>query len=278
MQPLFTVITVTLNGGDGLRRTAESVDRQAFESYEHLVKDGGSSDGSLERLPVGPRRRVHRSADTGIYDAMNQALAMARGEWLLFLNAGDAFVDGTVLEQIARAVRAAGEAELVYSDYYSAERGAAIESPPRLTDFFLYRTMLCHQSCFFRSSAYRRLGGFDTGLRVAADFDFLVRAVKQGGVVARHAPVVATTYMGGGFSTSVASRRRLREEVRIIRARYHSPARRLAYGLAYAGTLPALRQRLLSVAWLGRLYTRCVNLLYRASRPVHRGGPDPKTR
>lgn len=271
--PLFSIVTVTLNGGDGLARTVASVDAQEHRDYEHLVKDGGSLDGSIEKIPASALRRVVTTPDSGIYDAMNQALAMSRGRFVLFLNAGDVLATPAALREVADGLRAAPDAELVYCDYFSEERNSVVASPPALTEFFLYRTMLCHQSYLCRTEVFRRLGGFDTSFRIAADYEFLARAVLRGGVRCRYVPLLLARYQGGGFSTRRDSVLRLRQEVRAVRARHLPRSKRLVFGALYAITLPSLRGRAASHPALARAYTALVNGYYRlGARAARRDG------
>ena len=102
----FSIITVCLNPGEKLGITLESVLGQTCEDAEIIVKDGCSRDGSVEKWqrehggdPGADRVRIFVEKDSGIYDAMNQAAAHAQGEFLLFLNCGDAFPDEGVLER-----------------------------------------------------------------------------------------------------------------------------------------------------------------------------------
>ena len=88
----ISVITVCLNSGEKLRETLESILGQKYEDVEVIVKDGGSTDGSLEcwqRESAGKtgaeKVRIFTEKDSGIYDAMNQAAAHAQGDFLLFL-------------------------------------------------------------------------------------------------------------------------------------------------------------------------------------------------
>lgn len=102
----FSLITVCLNPGDKLRKTLESALKQTCGDFELIVKDGGSSDGSLEKnreLLKDPRIRVITEKDTGIYDAMNQAVSHAEGQYIFFLNCGDTLYDETVLEKVKKA-------------------------------------------------------------------------------------------------------------------------------------------------------------------------------
>ena len=107
----FSIIVVTLNAGEKLKETVQSVLAQQFTDYEIVVKDGGSTDGSVEKLPQDARLMVYVRKDKGIYDAMNQAVEFAKGQYVLFLNCGDFFYDQTVLTR-ADAALAAAEAAM----------------------------------------------------------------------------------------------------------------------------------------------------------------------
>jgi GT2 family glycosyltransferase len=259
-EPLFSIVTVTLDAGALLATTASSVDRQTCRDLEHVVKDGGSTDGSLEALPPSPLRRIERRRDAGIYDAMNQALDGCRGRYVLFLNAGDTLAAPDVLASVARALCCD---DILYCDIANAEFGLEVRSPPRLTRFFLFRNTVCHQACFVRRDLLRRLGGFDASLRIAADHDFLARAVLRSGARARHIPLTAVRYLGDG----VSSRRRdlARKEFALIRRRNYGPVERALLGSVWALTLPALRRRLLTndrFAVLRKHYVRAKDALY----------------
>jgi putative colanic acid biosynthesis glycosyltransferase len=103
---LVSLITANLNDAAGLSATAESVARQTYQSHEWLVVDGGSTDGSRDVL-----RRFERliddwssEPDQGVYDAMNRGLRRARGQYVMFLNAGDRLADASALERIVQAL------------------------------------------------------------------------------------------------------------------------------------------------------------------------------
>lgn len=272
-QPLLSIVTVTRNAGAALSRTSQSIAEQTFRDYEHLVKDGLSSDGSLAGVGAFPQARVVVRADRGIYDAMNQALEVCRGEWVLFLNAGDLFASPEALAAVASRLAEASEAGLVYCDYFAGEFHDVIVNPARVSPFFVYRTTLCHQVCFFRREVLARIGGFDTSLAVAADHDLLARAVVREGVRAVHVPAVAIRYEGCGFSRRPENRSRHRRELQAIRSRHFGLARRLTYALVLAGTLPGLRKAIFewrALRVLRRPYLALVNELHRRRL---RGGP-----
>jgi putative colanic acid biosynthesis glycosyltransferase len=102
---LFSIITVTRNNLEGLRRTHVSLRAQSYADYEWIIIDGASSDGTVNYLE-GLAARSWSEPDEGIYDAMNKGLARARGDYLLLMNAGDSFAAPDVLQKIADAIRA----------------------------------------------------------------------------------------------------------------------------------------------------------------------------
>ena len=90
--------------------TIESIRSQTYGKYEIIIKDGMSTDGSLDSLIQEADRgdsriRIHSQADKGIYDAMNQAVGYAKGDYLFFLNAGDSFYDKEVLYKITEVIK-----------------------------------------------------------------------------------------------------------------------------------------------------------------------------
>jgi GT2 family glycosyltransferase len=241
-RPYFSIVTVTLNAGPDLLATALSVAAQRFRDYEYIIKDGGSTDGSVESLVPWNGMRVIRRPDTGIYDAMNQALAECRGEFVHFLNAGDVLLDADSLEQVAEALRHRPELYVLYTDVFDLDTRYLHQNPDRLTAFFLYWVTMCHQACFVRADAYRRVGGFDTELRLAADNDFLTNAVRVHRLGHARLPIAAIGYKGGGASASPRNASRLAAEKRVLRRRWFSRAERFAFDALYASTLPWLRR------------------------------------
>ena len=103
MDPLFSIITVTWNAAAVIKPTLQSVQRQTSSDYEMLIIDGASTDETLDivRQASIASLRVFSEPDKGLYDAMNKGISRARGRYLIFLNAGDAFADDAVLARMA---------------------------------------------------------------------------------------------------------------------------------------------------------------------------------
>lgn len=197
----LSIITVTLNARPGLERTLESVVAQRFTDWELIIKDGGSTDGTLDWLGslTDPRIRVINQPDEGIYSAMNQALRFASGRFVHFLNADDVYEIPEALETIAQSANANPEAGFIYSDYINDLIGMPVCYPPRLGGWFLYRNMVCHQAQFLRRDLFDRFGVYDESYRIGADREFALR-VLRGGVPTLHVRAPLVRYRDGGFS------------------------------------------------------------------------------
>lgn len=250
----FSIITVCLNPREKLKSTLESVLRQTCTDVEVILKDGGSRDGSVENwqreqsvYPGGERVKVFVEKDSGIYDAMNQAVTHARGEFLLFLNCGDVFSDDRVLERTLRAIeeeRKAGtdmDRLVLYGDTYSEKNQVTIASAPEISGFTCYRNIPCHQSCFY-SARLCKEKPYDLQYKIRADYDHFLWCYYSGNARMRHMDFPVASYEGGGYSENRENRERDKKEHRQITASYMSKAELLKYRAILACTLAPLRR------------------------------------
>lgn len=106
MGHLISIITVTYNASSTVETTLRSIAKQTWTDYEHIIVDGASTDDTLQKVNAitTNNQRVISEPDNGLYDAMNKGIDMAKGEYLLFLNAGDAFHSPDTLSHIASAI------------------------------------------------------------------------------------------------------------------------------------------------------------------------------
>lgn len=280
----FSIVMVSYNSGEKLLATLKSVALQTCTDYEVIVKDSGSTDGSTDYLKrilngctelehnadnseeslgkssektylaekeeflesLSGRIRFFEGEDAGIYDAMNQAVELARGEYFLFLNCGDTLVDETVLAKTAEAAGAAegeGKKLVLYGDTVSRKTGATIISPHRITGFVCYRNIPCHQSCFF-SAALCREKPFELQYKIRADYDLFLRCFYQEGAefVSMGFPVSSSG--DRGHTESEENAERDRQEHRQITSRYMSAGALLGYRGVMALTLMSPHRRL----------------------------------
>ena len=167
-QPLVTVITVCWNARDMLLRTMESVWAQTYKNVEYVIVDGASTDGTLDLLTKYDHRIDFwvSEPDKGIYDAMNKGVQLAKGEWAIFMNAGDCFADKQVLEKIFAVPR---KADVIYGDVV---KGGIVKKA--LSPRNAHRMFFCHQSELVKIDSLKEFP-FDISHKMSADF----KQVKQ---------------------------------------------------------------------------------------------------
>jgi glycosyltransferase involved in cell wall biosynthesis len=159
MSPKLSIITVNYNNREGLQKTILSVLQQTSNCYEYLIIDGDSSDGSKEIIEDNKDRLSYwiSEPDSGVYEAMNKGIRKAQGEYLLFLNSGDFFVNEKVLEIVFSIPH---ESDLLIGQCHVSLNGKVIYTvipPPKLTFGFLYHQGIPHQSTFIKRELFDRL-------------------------------------------------------------------------------------------------------------------------
>lgn len=233
----FTIATVCYNAGKLLQRTIASVEAQDYPAVEHLIVDGNSCDETLAHIHHYQERNsrsavqheiVCRSEpDKGLYDAMNKALGLATGHYVLFLNAGDKFHSPSTLSDIATQLRSAYVAEneedskrpipisnlpaVVYghTDLVDDEgrflRHRRLEPPEVLTwKSFRDGMLVCHQAFFARTDLARMTRYNDEKYRFSADFDWCIRIMKEGArlrLPLHNTHLVVADYLSEGLTT-----------------------------------------------------------------------------
>lgn len=179
MTPRLTIVIATWNAAATLERCLRSVVAQTFDDWEVVLADGGSTDGTLDivRDYQAHFAHWHSHADAGIYDAWNQALEHARGEYVCFLGADDAWHDAGVLRQLFARI-GDGEYDLVTGRGLLVDAdGQPIEAFGRPWNYRKVgrRMTICHPGALHRRDLFTRFGRFDTDYRISADYDFLLR-------------------------------------------------------------------------------------------------------
>ena len=181
---LVSIITPTFNSAEFLSRTLRCVAEQSYPNIEHIVVDGGSTDGTLEILKNQQRVRWVSEPDNGMYDAINKGLKMAEGSILAYLNSDDLYFTDTV-ERVVKFFSSHPETELVYSDcrYIDEKEEEMFVRKYPSFNWTLYAVLMGstipQQSCFWRRSVHEKVGYFDVQFQLAGDFEFFIRAGKE---------------------------------------------------------------------------------------------------
>ena len=272
MHAFFTILVASWQAGDKLISTLQSVTEQSEQDWRLIVKDAGSTDGSLEQARKhfsDERIRYVVSEDDGIYDGMNQAIDAALEEAdpaldaqgagvMMFLNCGDLLEDRYVLEKVReQIVRAQAENRhgIYYGDFRRGERGPVVKVRPNMDAFACFRSVFCHQACFYDVSLMRR-ERFCTKYRVRADYEHLLRCRLQLGVDAVYLGLVICRYEGGGYSETPEGEKISSAEHREITGRYFSRGQLFLFRSYLILTLQPLRKRLAAGRLTGTLYHR----------------------
>lgn len=225
--PLISIITITYNAESEIRPTLESLNRQTFRNFEHLVIDGASSDNTLSIVKeMSPDSIVISEPDKGLYDAMNKGLRAAKGEYVLFLNAGDSLHSPDILRRYADR----RGANIIYGDtiIVDSERNFIkprhLSAPKKLTFKSFSKGMLvCHQAFMVRRSITPE---YDLQYRFSADYEWTLKCLRSSDPTHNaNIEAIAIDYLSDGL-TDKNHKASLKERYKIM--------------CRYYGTLPTI--------------------------------------
>ena len=230
--PFLSVVTASFNARRTIGKTLASICGQSFSDFEHIVADGGSTDGTIEPLQEYQTHyplRWFSEPDRGIAEALNKGIACATGRYLLVLQADDMLIGDTILESVCRLLR--NESYDVYSFPVIRERLGGPEfiyRPIRIPGWFHFKHTIPHQGAFVHRRVYDRIGAFRNDFSIAMDYDFFYRAFKAG-VRIQYGYTPVARMGGGGISSANRSLiNRLDEERRVQETNERNPAWRAA--------------------------------------------------
>lgn len=182
----ISIVTVCYNSADTLEDTIESVSRQECADIEHIIVDGGSTDGTQDLVARynGRIKQFVSEPDEGIYDAMNKGIQMAEGDIVGFLNADDMYADESVISDVATALEA-GDVDGVYGDLVYVRRDDASKvtrywkAGEYLPGAFRLGWVPPHPTFFCRRGLFEKFGGYDAFYRIAGDFELMLRLIER---------------------------------------------------------------------------------------------------
>ncbi len=180
----ISIITVTYNSARTLAATLQSVATQDYGNIEHIIIDGGSKDDTLDIVARHGRHVARRlsEADKGIYDAMNKGMALATGDFVGFLNSDDVLASDRSVSKLAQA---AADADVVYGDLeYVSENDLRCvvrrwQSGAYDQKRLAFGWMPPHPTFYIRCSLMQEVGKFDVSMRIAADYEYILRCLTS---------------------------------------------------------------------------------------------------
>lgn len=225
----ISIITTTYNSASTLTDTLKSIFKQSYDNFESVIIDGKSTDGTLEIIKSFKNKYPNKikyisEKDKGIYDAMNKGISLATGDIIGILNSDDFFTSNDILETIAKTF-SENDIDAIYGDvhfvnnnnlkkcirYYSSR----IFSPSLMRLGF----MPAHPSFYIKNYQLKNVGKYNTSYKIAADFEFLLRAFLKNKIRSLYIPKDFVTMRIGGASTSGISSRKLimKEHLRALK-------------------------------------------------------------
>ena len=179
---LFSIITICKNDIENLKKTQKSVLGQALSSFEWIVIDGGSKDGTLEFLKKlrGQGIEWESRPDKGLYDAMNKGLSRAKGDFLIFLNAGDCFASVETLSKVENVLNNNPSPNFLYGDAIVVyPNGREFFEKARSPSYFRYGQPIYHQAFFYNRKVLGSIRFRPEKFRIAADYAFTLECIGQ---------------------------------------------------------------------------------------------------
>lgn len=186
INPKFSIITITYNAASVVKPTLESVIAQTYTNYEYILVDGGSKDDTVAIAKASGIKFAHivSERDNGIYDAMNKGIALATGDYLCFLNAGDAFYAPDTLQTIVDAIAEEKELpDVLYGETAEVDdnrnfvRMRRLQAPEKLEwKSFKNGMLVCHQAFYARRDIAPM---YDLKYRLSADVDWCIKVMKR---------------------------------------------------------------------------------------------------
>lgn len=199
---LLSIVMPVYNAGQYIEAVLQNIAAQTFSNYELLVIDALSTDHTKAVVEAKQKKdtriRIISEKDTGIYDAMNKGVALAKGEWVYFMGCDDGFFDTSVLEKLSLLL--SNDHDVVYGDVLWVpdeviEKG--ICAPAELIN-----RNINHQRIFYRKELFQKFGGYDLQYRIASDHELNIRYFCNDAIRKQYHPVTVARYHSGGFSAN----------------------------------------------------------------------------
>jgi len=224
----LSIITVNLNNATGLKLTLESVSKQTFDDFEHIIVDGASEDESVAIIKQYQKQNSSlpvlwsSEPDHGIYHAMNLGIGKASGDYLFFLNSGDYLSSPALL---ARVFSSQMMEDVVFGNlcvFIGDRLLGVIHGKKELTFMDLYLSnVVKHQSSFIRRTLFQRCGLYDENLQIVADFEFFLRTLGSSKATYRYMDLDIAYFENSGLSNN--RERVVKKERESVLSKYLNP-------------------------------------------------------
>ncbi len=219
----LSVVTVVYNDFKHIENTIKSVLEQTYENIEYVIIDGGSNDGTVGVIEKYADNIDYwiSEPDKGLYDAMNKAMKIVTGDYLLFLNSGDFFYNDSIVENIFRSANN-NTPDIFYGDTVvidesGNEKGKRRHRPPKELNWKSFKNgMLVSHQAFI--PAVKLVEEYDMKYRYSADFDRCIKIMKKSNLIVNTNEIIVK-YLDGGL-TKKRFFKSLKERFKIMTKNY----------------------------------------------------------
>ena len=226
----ISIVTINYNNVDGLKKTLSSVVEQSYREIEHIIIDGGSTDGSVdaikEYVAANPNKdpffkhtiKWVSEKDSGIYNAMNKGIKKATGAYVQILNSGDIYAAADVVERMVAEIEKAEYPELLYGNMIKKDYTTGkIIGKSKVVEYSLrqyYSSTMNHDCCYFRRNLFETYGLYDENLKIVSDWKWFLLAIGLGNVKPEYVDIDVTIFDCSGISeTNLELRNKERRQV-----------------------------------------------------------------
>lgn len=219
----YSIITPVLNRKCEVDFTLESLRSQTIKDYEHIIQDGGSTDGTLEYLHNAclGNCRIFSQEDKGIYDAINKGLSVAKGELIGLLHIGDCYASNKILEEVSNTFDD-HRTNIVYGNIEYFNSNKKTTRFWRAKEFsrgsLRFGWMPPHTSVFVRKSFLDEIGVYDHSYKISGDYEWLLRALRNPNVCEKYLDKTLIRMSAGGLSTDLKmTKQKMIEDIRALK-------------------------------------------------------------
>ena len=216
----LSIITINYNNAEGLKRTLASVTEQTYKQIEHIIVDGGSTDGSLEVIkeyvssnPDSDPFMKHvikwvSEKDKGVYNAMNKGIIRATGSYIEILNSGDVLAAPEVTERMVKEVENAEYPSILYGNMLKSYDGKTIINRDTCGNgmytpesfLYFYKGTLNHDCAYIRRDLFDKYGLYNEEMKICSDWEWYVKAIALGGEKPIYTNIDVTIFDMNGVS------------------------------------------------------------------------------
>lgn len=211
-----SIITAVYNREKTIQSTIDSVVQQDYANIEHVVVDGGSTDGTIDVINQNSQQidQFVTGPDNGIYDALNKGIELATGDVVGFLHADDVLHDSHAVERIVNGFQENKQADFVYGDllYVDAKNPLKVvrywKSGKYSTSKIRWGWMPAHPTFYLKREKYSKLGAYRDDFEISADYELMIRMIMRHQLQGQYVSEILVDMKVGGKSNSSLTNRK----------------------------------------------------------------------